>query len=74
VDFACHTNRLVIELDGGQHGYGPQVAHDTARDAFLRANGYTVIRFWNHDVLTNVEGVLTVIADAIDGNAAAPHP
>jgi very-short-patch-repair endonuclease len=74
VDFACHTNRLVIELDGGHHGHGLQASRDATRDAFLRANGYRVLRFWNHDVLTNMEGVLTVIAEAIDGNAAAPHP
>jgi very-short-patch-repair endonuclease len=73
-DFACHTNRLVIELDGGHHGYGPQGSRDAVRDALLRANGYRVLRFWNHDALTNIDGVLTVIAEAIDGNAAAPHP
>jgi len=70
VDFACHTNRLVIELDGGQHGHGPQAS----RDAFLRANGYRILRFWNHDVLTNAEGVLTVIATAMDASADTPHP
>jgi very-short-patch-repair endonuclease len=71
-DFACHSNRLVIELDGGQHGYGPQASRDAARDDFFRASGYRVLRFWNHDVLTNIDGVLTVIAEAID--AVAPHP
>jgi very-short-patch-repair endonuclease len=74
VDFACHTNRKVIELDGGQHANVPQAARDAARDAFLRANGYRALRFWNHDVMKNLDGVLTVIAEAIDGNAAAPHP
>jgi very-short-patch-repair endonuclease len=73
-DFACHSNRVVVELDGGHHGYGSQASRDRARDDFLRSNGYRVLRFWNHDVLTNVDGVLTVIAEAIDGNAAAPHP
>jgi very-short-patch-repair endonuclease len=74
VDFACHTNRLVIELDGGQHGHGPEASRDAARDAFLRANGYRILRFWNHDVLTNTEGVLTVIATAMDASADTPHP
>lgn len=73
-DFACHSNRLVIELDGGQHGHGLQASRDAARDAFLRTNGYRVLRFWNNDVLSNIDGVLTVIAEAIDGSAAAPHP
>jgi len=74
VDFACHTNRLVIELDGGQHGHGPQASRDAARDAFLSASGYRILRFWNHDVLTNTEGVLTVIATAMDVSAVTPHP
>ena len=73
-DFACHSNRLVIELDGGQHGYGEQIARDSARDAFFRANGYCVLRFWNHDVMRNIDGVLAVIAEAADGNTEAPHP
>ncbi|HVZ51945.1 MAG TPA: endonuclease domain-containing protein [Pseudolabrys sp.] len=73
MDFACHSNRLVIELDGGQHAEGPQASRDATRDAFLRANGYRVLRFWNHDVMQNIEGVLTLIAEAIDGNVA-PHP
>jgi very-short-patch-repair endonuclease len=74
VDFACHTNRLVIELDGGQHGHGPQASRDAARDEFLSASGYRILRFWNHDVLTNTEGVLTVIATAMDASAVTPHP
>jgi very-short-patch-repair endonuclease len=74
VDFACHSNRLVIELDGGQHAYGQQAERDVGRDAFLCANGYRVLRFWNHDVMKNVDGVLTVVAEAIDGVAIAPHP
>ena len=73
-DFACHTNRLVIELDGGQHGHGEQALRDGARDAYFRSNGYRVLRFWNNDVLTNPDGVLTIIAQAIDGDMAAPHP
>ncbi len=74
VDFACHSNGLVVELDGGQHGSELQASRDTARDDFLRTNGYRVLRFWNNDVLTNIDGVLTVIAETIDGSAAAPHP
>ena len=73
VDFACHTNRLVIELDGGQHASGVQAGRDVERDAFLRSNGYRVLRFWNNDVMQNVEGVLTVIADAL-ASAAPPTP
>jgi len=74
VDFAWHSNRLVIELDGGQHAFGQQVLRDAGRDAFLGANGYRVLRFWNHDVMMNIDGVLTLVAEAIDAYAAAPHP
>jgi len=73
-DFACHSNRLVIELDGGQHAHGQQAVRDARRDAYFGANGYRVLRFWNHDVMKNLDGMLTMIAQAIDSDAAAPHP
>jgi len=59
VDFACFPRRLVIEIDGGQH-LGD--TRDQARDAWLADQGFRVLRFWNHEVLKNVEGVLEVIA------------
>ena len=70
VDFACHTNRLAIELDGGHHESGNQAEYDEKRDAFLRSNGYHVLRFWNNEVLQNIDGVLTVIHETL--NAAIP--
>ena len=54
---------LVLEVDGGQHGDN---AGDATRDAFLRSEGYRVLRFWNNDVLGNSEGVLTVIVGALE--------
>ena len=68
VDFICHERRLVIELDGGQHA----TTDETARTARIVADGYHVVRFWNHDVLHNIDGVLTAIAEAIA--AQPPHP
>ena len=62
-DFACHAAKLVIELDGSQHAEA--VAYDAARTAFLENEGYTVIRFWNNDVTTNLDGVLIAIAQYI---------
>ncbi|HWN44515.1 MAG TPA: DUF559 domain-containing protein [Thermoanaerobaculia bacterium] len=59
VDFASFRQRLVIEIDGGQH-LGD--ARDEARDAWLAEQGFRVLRFWNHEVLKNPEGVLEVIA------------
>lgn len=57
-DFACIEARLVVELDGGQHA--DSVTDDT-RTASIEATGYTVIRFWNNDVIENIEGVLESI-------------
>jgi very-short-patch-repair endonuclease len=63
-DFACLELKLVIELDGGQHQ--AQVTYDERRTAFMRMHGWTVLRFWNNDVLGNLEGVLATIADALN--------
>ncbi|MBX9772973.1 MAG: endonuclease domain-containing protein [Xanthobacteraceae bacterium] len=73
-DFACHQLRLVIELDGGQHGYSDRVLADTARTEFLNSRGYRVIRFWNNDVIGNIDGVLTTIQAALDDAAVAAPP
>ena len=61
-DFVCPKRKLVIELDGGQHA---DSAEDEVRDAFLASEGYRVLRFWNNDVLSNIEGVLTIIMHAL---------
>ena len=53
-DFVCEQARLVVELDGGQHT--PE--KDAPRTRSIEANGYTIIRFWNNDVLANTEGVI----------------
>jgi very-short-patch-repair endonuclease len=66
-DFACINEKLVIEFDGGQHQ--EQVAYDEKRTAYLELNGWRVLRFWNNDVLENMDGVLFSIADAL---SAAP--
>ncbi|MDG5489354.1 DUF559 domain-containing protein [Sphingomonas sp. BGYR3] len=59
-DFCSHSHRLVVEVDGGQHGEAPRA--DAARTLFIEQEGYRVIRFWNHDVLGNIDGVLATIA------------
>ena len=59
VDFVCLEHWLIIELDGGQHA--EQVVYDQHRDAWLRSQGYTVLRFWNNDVMQQLEGVLEQI-------------
>jgi BirA family biotin operon repressor/biotin-[acetyl-CoA-carboxylase] ligase len=58
-DFACRAAKLVVELDGGQHSDSES---DADRTKAIEARGYRVIRFWNHDVLDNIDGVLAQIA------------
>jgi len=62
VDFLCRKRKLVIELDGSQH---VESARDQIRDAYMNAQGYRILRFWNSDVFTNREGVLTVILNEL---------
>ena len=59
VDFVCLEAALIVEVDGGQHA--DQKAYDTARTAWLDQQGFRVVRFWNSEVLTNLEGVREVI-------------
>ena len=70
-DFACHTSKLVVEIDGGQHG--SRTTEDQTRTRRLEADGYRVLRFWNNDVLSNIEGVLTEIQHAATGTPT-PDP
>ena len=64
-DFVCREHGLVVELDGGQHA---ESAADARRTTYLNEQGYSVLRFWNEDVLTNRDGVLAVILSVIDGS------
>jgi len=65
VDFWCADARLVVEVDGGQHGFGTNVRQDAMRTQMLEGQGIKVIRFWNNDVLQNISGVWDVIAQEI---------
>jgi very-short-patch-repair endonuclease len=58
-DFAALEARLIIELDGGQHA--ERIAEDQMRTAELERFGFRVVRFWNHDVLANIDGVLEAV-------------
>ncbi len=62
-DFFCLQARLVVELDGGGHAREQQRRGDAARTAYLESRGYRVLRFWDNEVLTNVDGVLERIAE-----------
>lgn len=61
VDFCCQEKKLVIELDGGQHGESDITKKDIEKQNFLENSGYKVLRFWNNDVDGNIEGVLETI-------------
>ena len=67
-DFACREANLIVELDGGQHAGS---STDAQRTAAIAEHGYDVIRFWNSDVLTNLEGTLQVISERLN---KAPSP
>ncbi len=69
-DFICIEHKLVIEVDGGQHAIA--LASDARRTAYLTKEGFTVLRFWNNDVLMNTENVLMAILQHISPDS--PHP
>jgi very-short-patch-repair endonuclease len=64
-DFVCHAAKLVVELDGGQHFSDDAERADASRSAIIEAQGFQVLRFSNHDVMTNRAGVLETIAAAL---------
>ncbi|WMT89630.1 endonuclease domain-containing protein [Pelagibacterium sp. H642] len=67
-DFSCREADLIVEVDGGQHA---KSAHDAHRDTVFAEHGYAVLRFWNNDVLANIEGVLITLAHHLE---KAPSP
>src|SRR5688500_4194318 len=72
VDFLCDEARIVIEVDGGQHG--EREAEDLVRTRWLESQGYRVIRFWNHEVLGNTRGVLESLAATMANPLPDPPP
>jgi very-short-patch-repair endonuclease len=70
VDLVCREQRLIIEIDGGQHA---ESRRDVVRDQWLHDHHYRILRFWNNDVIQNIDGVLETIADALQAERP-PHP
>jgi very-short-patch-repair endonuclease len=72
-DFCCTEARLVIELDGGQHA--TRTSEDANRTRILGAMGYLVLRFWNNDVMQNIDGLLEEILSTLEQHRSEPpHP
>ena len=71
VDFLHFGARLIVEADGGQHNGAPR---DERRDARLRAQGFTVMRFWNNEIARNLEGVLAAVMAAVTESPPLPCP
>jgi very-short-patch-repair endonuclease len=69
VDFVCYHPKVAIEIDGGGHSYASQLRRDARRDSYLTKSGFRVLRIWNNEADSNLEGVLEFILDEL-----APHP
>ncbi len=69
-DFLCESAKLIVEVDGGQHALNAE--QDLDRTKVLESAGFHVVRFWNNDVMSNIEGVLSEIAKT--AGVAPPHP
>ena len=73
VDFLCTERRLAVEVDGGQHA--ANAARDRARTRWLETRGIRVVRFWNNEVLENLDGVCTRLLEMLrHGNTPSPRP
>ena len=70
VDFACLEKRLIIEIDGGQHS--EQTAYDLERDTWLESQGFSVLRFWNNQILKEMEAVKEIILDTLTRQPLPP--
>ncbi len=71
-DFACLSAKLIVELDGQSHDFDAQQKADATRDAFFVAEGFRLLRFANHNVMSNLEGVVAVIRKAAAAHKNTP--
>ena len=72
LDFVCLRERLIVEIDGGQHNLESNAVRDNKRDAHFIRQGYKVLRFWNNEVDKNLGGVLQAIDEELRRHS--PHP
>jgi very-short-patch-repair endonuclease len=69
VDFICREAHLIVEIDGGQHAANTA---DVVRDRLLRRDGYRVLRFWNNELQTNIDGVIETVLRVLKERSAIP--
>ncbi|UVK41706.1 endonuclease domain-containing protein [Mesorhizobium sp. AR10] len=77
IDFACSAHRLIVEVDGSQHADAEHLRHDEARSAYLKANGWTILRFWNDDVIRDIDNVcqhIVIVAGLAGADMPASEP
>jgi very-short-patch-repair endonuclease len=78
VDFVCLKQRLIVEVDGGQHNFDTHARRDAERDRHFASRDFTVLRFWNNEIDRNLQGVLSRIDEALrnppPGLATLGHP
>ncbi|WP_366663952.1 DUF559 domain-containing protein, partial [Mesorhizobium sp.] len=65
-DFISHRLKLIIEVDGFQHGFDGQQCHDAVRTRWFESQGYRVVRFWNHEIKNELDSVLDTIYAAVE--------
>jgi very-short-patch-repair endonuclease len=71
-DFLCREARLIVEIDGASHD--SRQNHDQRRDAYMRSEDYTVLRFTDRDIAANIDGVLQAISAALEATSPPPTP
>lgn len=74
VDFVCLEHRVIVEVDGDQHGTDEALAYDMRRDAYLARDGFRVLRFSNRDVMTELDAVLDTVFAALASATPTPYP
>jgi very-short-patch-repair endonuclease len=73
-DFACLKRRLIIEVDGDQHGTDDALAYDARRDAYLKREGFGLLRFSNREIMTEIDAVLDTVHAALVATTPTPYP
>jgi very-short-patch-repair endonuclease len=69
LDFVCLREKVIVEVDGGQHNFGPQEIRDRDRDIHFVKEGFKILRFWNNDIDKNLTGVLETIDRALQNSS-----